>query len=169
MKNGYVALCCIISSGLSAYAVHQFWKKKHRDEMNELRDRLDDIYHEKLASETEKIADETREAVKLECGKNSENEKTEMEKAVEKEKITILNPEEYGDEREFARFQYRYYPENECFVNTDYDMAVDDDEIFGMVGDDIKERLEESDEVYVRNWDLEADIAIYRGEGSYDY
>jgi hypothetical protein len=143
--------------------------------MNELRDQLDDIYRERLAKETERVADETREAVVEEHKKQERLEqfdrrdKTETERAVEKEKITVLKPEEYGDDPNYARFQYRYYPDNECFVDVDVDMACDDDEIYGMVGDDIKEKLEECDEIYIRNWELEADIAIYRGEGSYDY
>lgn len=170
MHKAITFISCALSAAAGAIGVHIYWKDRHKKEMNELRKELNDIYHEKLTAETERVADETREAVSKEYEKHEspKKEKTELEKEVEEENITILKPEEYGDDPDFARFQYRYYPDNECFVNTDYDLPIDDAEIFDLAGRDIKERLDESDEVFVRNWDLKTDIAIYRGEGSFD-
>lgn len=173
MKNSIAAICCVVSSAASAAAVHIFWKEKHKREMYELRKTLNDIYQERLDEMKRqakiKEASKTEEQRKLNTTPPAEREKTEMEEAVENENITLLKPEEYGDDPDFARWTYRYYAESDCFVNPDYDLAVDADEVRDTVGDNIEELLGESDEIFIRNWNLKADIAVYRCDGSYDY
>ena len=171
MRKSVAAICCVISSAASAAAVHILWKEKHKNEMRELRKTLNDIYEKRLIA----VKKETEEKIRSEEKKKTEeipstkHEKTETEEAVENENITLLKPEEYGDDPDFARWTYRYYTENDCFVNPDYDIPVDQDEVSDTVGDDIKALLNESDEIFVRNWDLKADIAVYRCDGSYEY
>lgn len=171
MRKSVAALCCVISSAASAAAVHIFWREKHKDEMYELRKTLNDIYQERLDMAKKEAAEkfQIEAQQKDETTSPAEHRKTETEEAVENEKITLLKPEEYGDDPEFARWTYRYYAESDCFVNPDYDIPVDQDEVRDTVGENIEELLGESDEIFVRNWDLKADIAVYRCDGGYDY
>ena len=105
-----------------------------------------------------------------EAAKRMEEKRNEASRRVQKETRYIIRPDEYGERPDYGRYSYTYYEGNERYVNSDFNVPVEEEEILDMIGPDIPEHFGEfeDDAVYVRNEDLKTDIAVYLAEGSFD-
>ena len=157
-----------------------WWKEKNREEVEQVRNELKSYYKDKLTEETEKVADESIEEIeRLKTEINSKTDQlristerlmTQTEKEIETATKYIIRPDEYGEKPNYGRFRYTYYPDNDIYVNSDYDVPVEEEEVLDMIGPGIPDHFGEieDDVVYVRNDELKTDVAVYLAEGSFE-
>lgn len=107
---------------------------------------------------------------KYAAAKKAEERKNEAIKRAQKVTRYIIRPDEYGTLPDYGRFRYTYYEGNERYVNSDYHVPVEEEEVLDMIGPGIPDHFGEyeDDTVYVRNDELKTDIAIYLADGCFD-
>lgn len=183
MSNRSVLTACLSfigGVGFGAFAMYQHMKEIRRAEQKE----IEDYYHDQVAAtmdhlrEVQKDCDNTVSEYKKQIASLSskleiKNINSELQEQLNASDIYEIDETEYGGEPKYARYQYRYYPDDECYVNSSYDIPIDDEEIADMLGPvDPAKIFEASDfekeAVYVRNDPLECDIAIFLAEGSFE-
>lgn len=169
-------------------------EKKYRKDIRDREDRLWDRYKEKVAEKTELA---TRDAYEeLETIKNSMTDleqllnderklrklgvpeelipsgsMTAKQREIQLARAFIIRPDEYGTNKDYARFRYVFYPESNEYYNSDYQTPVEEDELKDILGDVHPEDHYgefEDEVVYVRNDDLKVDVAIFLAEETPD-
>lgn len=165
-------------------------EKKYRKELRTREDNLWDRYKDKLAEKTElatKDAYEELETIKnsmtdLEQLLNDERKlrklgvpeelipsgsMTAKQREIQLARAFVIRPDEFGTRKDYARFNYVFYPEQDEYYNSDYQTPVEEDELRDILGDVHPEDHfgEFEDEVvYIRNEDLKVDVAVFLAE-----
>ncbi len=171
---------------IGGLATKLYFEKKYRMELKDQEGRLWDRYKEKVAEKTEEAVAQANEALKIVKNelqelqqKAADEEKlqklgvvdafkmTAKEREIQLARAFVIRPDEYGTQRDFARFNYVFYPEQDEYYNRDYQTPVEEEELRDMLGDvHPEDHFGEFDDevVYVRNEDLKVDIAIFLAE-----
>lgn len=171
LKASFVVGSYVLSAAAGAFGASLYWRKRCRQEVQKAEESLK-AYFKKTKEEAKK---EAREETVAELAKDEEilKQALSFSEKIQEEKIYIIKPDDYGDDPNYAKYTYTYYPDNAMYVSM-YDLPVDDEEMHDILGEDICAHIEDhfgqfdNDAVYVRNEELQTDVAIYLADGAYE-
>lgn len=171
---------------IGGLATKFYFEKRYRIELKDQEGRLWDRYKEKVAEKTEEAVAQANEALEVmknelqELQKKTADEEklrklgvvdafkmTAKEREIQLAKAFVIRPDEYGTRKDYARFRYVFYPEQDEYYNSDYQTPVEEEELKDILGDVHPEDhfgQFDDDVVYVRNEDLKVDVAVYLAE-----
>lgn len=161
-------------------------EKKYRKELRTREDNLLDRYKEKVTEKTEAAVAQANEALEImqnelkELQRKASDEErlrklgvvdafkmTAKEREVQLARAFVIRPDEFRTKKDYARFNYIFYPEQDEYYNSDYQTPVEEEELRDILGDVHPEDHfgEFEDEVvYIRNEDLKVDVAVFLAE-----
>lgn len=171
------AIKYVVAGGIGAAAgvlgSSVYWKKRIKKDTDEAREYLRQYFEEcyKTAAEPKTKAEDTPAEEKKEPPAPVDiSPKKEVDN--DAPAFFVIAPFEYRNDPECENYDcvsYHYYPDDDIFVNADTDIAVDDTEVYDLVGRDVVDHFGEyeDDAVYIRNDKEKAWIAVYLKEGAY--
>lgn len=187
VNKALITTLSMVCSALAGAAVtHFYWRARHADELEEVRSELHDYYKQQIAEKTELATQELHEALEAEKAEkdraikkgiaeftdrmllSDEVTSEDFRQQIQNLKIYQIRPEEFGQLEGYGKWKYSYFPKEDRYVDTVYGTAVDDKELNNSFGAfNPIEHFGEFEEgtVFIRNEDLQMDIAVYEIEG----